>query len=68
MLSYDTGLMNLYLIGFFSVAAIAVVLALGVGIAEVMRYRRLRLSQAAMPQRPRCRARPETEPRRLTEG
>ena len=49
MLSFDTRLMNLYLIGFFSIAAIAVVLALGVVVAEVMRYRRLRLAQAAMP-------------------
>jgi len=37
MPSFDTRLMNLYLIGFFSIAAIAMVLALGVGIAEVMR-------------------------------
>jgi hypothetical protein len=49
MLFFDTRLMNLYFIGFFSIAAIAVVLALGVVIAEVMRYRRLRLAQAAMP-------------------
>jgi hypothetical protein len=49
MPSFDTRLMNLYLTGFFSIAAIAMVLALGVGIAEVMRYRRLRLAQAAMP-------------------
>ena len=48
MLSF-TRVVNLYLIGFFSIAAIAVVLTLGVGIAEVMRYRRLRLAQAAMP-------------------
>jgi hypothetical protein len=49
MLSFDTRLMNLYFIGFFSIAAIAVVLALGVGTAELLRYRRLRLAQAAMP-------------------
>ena len=46
MLSFDTTLMYLYLIGFFSIAAVAVALALGVGIAEVLRYRRVRLAQA----------------------
>jgi|1186.fasta_scaffold29383_2 uncharacterized protein YndB with AHSA1/START domain len=44
-----TRVMNLYLIGFFSIAAIGVVLTLGVGIVEVIRYRRLHLAQAAMP-------------------
>ena len=48
MLFFDTRLMNLYLIGFFSIAAIAVALALGAGIAEVMHYRRLHLAQAAI--------------------
>jgi hypothetical protein len=49
MLSFDTTLVYLYLIGFFSIAAIAVALALGVGIAEVLRYRRVRLAQTAIP-------------------
>jgi hypothetical protein len=49
MLSFDTTLMYLYLIGFFSIAAIAVALALGVGIAEVLRHRRARLAQRTMP-------------------
>ena len=44
MLSFDTTLLNVYLIGVFSLAGIALVLSLGVATTEVVRYRR-RLSR-----------------------
>ena len=45
MLSFDTTAMNAYLIGVFAIAAIALVLSLGVATAEVVRHRRLRLTR-----------------------
>ena len=42
MLSFDTTAMNAYLIGVFTIAAIALVLSLGVVTTEVVRNRRLR--------------------------
>ncbi len=45
MLSFDTTAMNAYLIGVFAIAAIALVLSLGVVTTEVVRHRRLRLTR-----------------------
>ena len=45
MLSFDTTAMNVYLIGVFTIAAIALVLSLGVVTTEVVRNRRLRLAR-----------------------
>jgi hypothetical protein len=45
MLSFDTTAMHVYLIGVFAVAAIALVLSLGVAATEVVRHRHLRLAR-----------------------
>ena len=45
MLSFDTTAMNVYLISVFAIAAIAVVLSLGVVTTEVVRNRRIRLTR-----------------------
>jgi hypothetical protein len=45
MLSFDTTAMNVYLIVVFTIAAIALVLSLGVVAAEVVRNRRVRLTR-----------------------
>ena len=45
MLSFDTTAMNVYLVGVLTLAAIALVLSLGVVTTEVVRNRRIRLSR-----------------------
>ena len=45
MLSFDTAAMNAYLIGVFAIAAIALVLSLGVVTAGIVRHRRVRLGR-----------------------
>ncbi len=45
MLSFDTTAMNVYLIGVFAIAAIALVLSVGVVATEVVRNRHLRLTR-----------------------
>jgi hypothetical protein len=49
MSSFDTTLLNVYLIGFFSLAVTAVVLAIAVAAYELARHRHLRLSHTASP-------------------
>ena len=45
MLSFDTTAINAYLIGVFTLAAIALVLSLGVVATTVVRNRRIRLTR-----------------------
>ena len=45
MLSFDTTAMNVFLIGVFTIAAVALVLSLGVATTEVVRHRRIRLTR-----------------------
>ena len=45
MLFFDTTAMNVYVIGVFTIAAIALVLSLGVVATDVARHRRLRLTR-----------------------
>lgn len=45
MLSFDTTAMNAYLIGVFTIAAISLVLSLGLTATEVVRNRRTRLAR-----------------------
>ena len=45
MLSFDTTTMNVYLIAVFTIAAIALVLSVGVVSSEVGRNRRIRLTR-----------------------
>ena len=45
MLSLDTTTMNVYLIGVFTIAALALVLSLAVVTTEVVRNRRIRLAR-----------------------
>ena len=49
MSSFDTTPLNVYLIGFFSLALIAVAFAIGVAAYELVRHRRLRLGRTEIP-------------------
>ena len=51
MLSFDTSTVNAYLIGVFSLAAIALILSAWMTTTEVVRHRRLRSTRAADPLR-----------------